>query len=49
MSDLSDPGALVVADNADFCPDYVARVRDLEQGYLSVPFADDVERSIKLG
>ncbi|NYZ12587.1 O-methyltransferase [Azospirillum sp. RWY-5-1] len=43
------PGALVVADNVDFCPGYVARVRDLTQGYLSVPFANDVELSMKLG
>lgn len=43
------PGALVVADNADFCPDYVARVRDPAQGYLSVPFGADVELSMKLG
>ena len=43
------PGALVVADNADFCPEYLARVRDPASGYLSVPFADDVELSLKLG
>ena len=43
------PGALVVADNADFCPDYVARVRDRARGYLSIPFGEDVELSIKLG
>jgi predicted O-methyltransferase YrrM len=43
------PGALVVADNADFCPDYLSRVRDPAQGYLSVPFAEDVELSMKLG
>jgi predicted O-methyltransferase YrrM len=43
------PGALVVADNADFCPEYLARVRAPDQGYLSVPFAEDVELSMKLG
>ncbi len=43
------PGALIVADNADFCPDYLACVRAPEQGYLSVPFAEDVELSMKLG
>lgn len=43
------PGALIVADNADFCPDYLARVRAPDQGYLSVPFAEDVELSMKLG
>ncbi|WP_437594152.1 O-methyltransferase [Sorangium sp. So ce1000] len=41
-------GACVVADNADASPEYVARVRSAGGGYLSVPFADDVELSIKL-
>lgn len=43
------PGALVIADNADYCPDYVARVRSREGGYLSLPFDEDVELSIRLG
>jgi predicted O-methyltransferase YrrM len=43
------PGALIVADNADHCPDYLARVRDPANGYLSVPFAADVELSMRLG
>lgn len=42
------PGALVVADNADFCPEYLARVRSLGGSYLSVPFAEDIELSIRL-
>jgi predicted O-methyltransferase YrrM len=42
------PGALIVADNADHCPDYVARVRAPGGGYLSVPFAHDVELSIRI-
>jgi predicted O-methyltransferase YrrM len=41
-------GALIVADNANWCPDYVARVRTPAEGYLSVPFAGDVELSMKL-
>ena len=41
-------GALVVADNADYSPEYLARVRSPDGGYLSVPFADDVELSMKL-
>ncbi len=41
-------GALIVADNADWSPEYLARVRDRGGGYLSVPFAGDVELSIKL-
>lgn len=42
------PGALVVADNADFCPEYLSRVRAPGSGYLSVPFGDDVELSLRL-
>lgn len=42
------PGALVVADNADMSPDYLKRVRSPEGGYLSVPFADDVELTMRL-
>src|ERR1700722_6803457 len=41
-------GALIVADNADWCPEYLARVRSPVEGYLSVPFAGDVELSMKL-
>ncbi|HEY2684700.1 MAG TPA: class I SAM-dependent methyltransferase [Steroidobacteraceae bacterium] len=41
-------GALVVADNADWSPEYLARVRAPTGGYLSVPFAGDVEVSMKL-
>ncbi|WEK46167.1 MAG: O-methyltransferase [Candidatus Andeanibacterium colombiense] len=43
------PGALIIADNADYCPEYLGRVRDPSNGYLSVPFAEDVELSMKLG
>jgi len=43
------PGALLVADDADCCPAYLARVRAPGQGYLSVPFAGDVELSMRLG
>lgn len=42
------PGAFVIADNADYNPDYVAYVRDPANGYLSVPFGDDVEVSLRL-
>ncbi len=41
-------GAIVVADNADCCPEYVARVRSAAEGYLSVPFGAEVEVSMKL-
>ncbi|MFK3790587.1 O-methyltransferase [Pseudomonas piscis] len=43
------PGALVVADNTDYCPEYLAHVRAPQNGYLSVPFADDIELSMRLG
>jgi predicted O-methyltransferase YrrM len=40
-------GALIVADNADDSPEYLARVRSAAGDYLSVPFADDVELSMR--
>ena len=43
------PGALIVADNADYSPDYLAQMRTPAKGYLSVPFGDDVELSLRLG
>ncbi|MGO4261036.1 O-methyltransferase [Lysobacter sp. TAB13] len=42
------PGALIVADNADYSPDYLAHVRSPASGYMSIPFADDVELSMRL-
>jgi predicted O-methyltransferase YrrM len=41
-------GALIVADNAEHSPEYLARVRSPAAGYLSVPFAADVELSMRL-
>jgi predicted O-methyltransferase YrrM len=41
-------GSLIVADNADWSPEYLARVRSAEGGYLSVPFGTDVELSMRL-
>jgi predicted O-methyltransferase YrrM len=41
-------GALIVADNANWSPEYLAKVRAPRQGYMSVPFAEDVELSIKV-
>ncbi len=43
------PGAIIIADNADFCPEYLEHVRAPGGGFLSVPFADDVELSMRLG
>lgn len=42
------PGALVIADNADLCPDYLSRVRSPASGYLSTPFAEDIELSMRM-
>lgn len=43
------PGALIVADNADYSPEYLAHVRSPASGYLSTPFAEDVELSMRIG
>ena len=43
------PGAFVVADNANENPEYVARMRSASGDYLSIPFGDDVELSMRLG
>jgi predicted O-methyltransferase YrrM len=43
------PGAVIVADNADYCPEYLERVRAPTGGYMSTPFDNDVELSIRLG
>jgi predicted O-methyltransferase YrrM len=43
------PGAMIIADNADYSPDYLAQIRAPGSGYLSLPFGDDVEVSMWLG
>lgn len=43
------PGAFIVADNADYSPEYLAYVRSPGSGYLSVPFAEDVELTMRIG
>ena len=48
LQDHLGSGALVVADNADHCPEYLARVRAPANGWLSSPFGDDVEVSMRL-
>ena len=48
VEDRMRPGAFVVADDADASPDYLARVRSARHGYLSTPFGDDVEVSMRL-
>ena len=48
VEDRLRPGALIVADNADHSPEYMEKVRWEGNGYLSVPFAEDVELSMRL-
>jgi predicted O-methyltransferase YrrM len=43
------PGAFVIADNADYSPDYLAYVRSPAHGYVSTPFGEDVELSMRIG
>ena len=43
------PGAFIVADDADKSPEYLARVRSPGGGYISMPFGEDVELSVRLG
>jgi len=43
------PGAILIADNADYCPEYLERVGEITNGYMSMPFTDEVEFSIRLG
>ncbi len=42
------PGALVIADDADYCPQYLDHVRLPAGGYMSTPFADDIELSMRV-
>ncbi len=41
-------GSLVLADNPDWSPDYLARIRDAAGGYVSVPFSNEVELTMRL-
>ncbi|WP_404709871.1 O-methyltransferase [Sphingomonas sp. MMS24-J13] len=41
-------GAAIVADNADHCPDYLEYVGNPANGYLSMPFTDEVELTVRL-
>jgi predicted O-methyltransferase YrrM len=41
-------GTLVIADNADYSPEYLERVRSKDSGYMSIPFDGEVEVSMRL-
>jgi predicted O-methyltransferase YrrM len=43
------PGAFIVADDADCSPEYLAHVRSPAKGYMSTPFGEDVELSMRIG
>lgn len=43
------PGSWILADNAEWAPEYLAKVRTPGMGYMSVPFADDIELSMRIG
>ncbi|MBW9054729.1 O-methyltransferase [Rhizobium mesosinicum] len=42
------PGALVIADDADNSPQYLDHVRSPMSGYMSTPFANDIELSMRV-
>lgn len=48
VEDRLRPGALIVADNADLCPNYLERVRAPGGGYMSISFAEDMELSMRV-
>jgi predicted O-methyltransferase YrrM len=43
------PGALIIADDAVYSPDYLAYVRSPASGYMSAPLAEGLELSMRLG
>ncbi|HWT58666.1 MAG TPA: class I SAM-dependent methyltransferase [Rhizobium sp.] len=40
-------GAIVIADDADACPQYLGYVRTPGRGYMSTPFSEDIELSMR--
>lgn len=48
VEDRLRPGAVIVADNADYCPDYLEQVGSVANGYRTMSFTDDVELSVRL-
>lgn len=49
VEDRLRPDAFIVADNADYSPDYLAYVRSPVNGYMSIPFGEDVALSMRVG
>lgn len=48
VEDRLCPGAVIVADNGDYCPDYLEHVSSIANGYYTTSFTDDVELSVRL-
>jgi hypothetical protein len=42
------PRAFIIADNADYSPEYLEYVRSPANGYMSTPFGGDVELSMRI-
>ena len=42
-------GGIVIADNTEWVPDYLSRMRCMDNGYLSVPLSDGLEISLRVG
>jgi predicted O-methyltransferase YrrM len=42
------PGALVLADDARYCADFVNKMRASASSYVSVPLAGDLEMAMRL-
>jgi predicted O-methyltransferase YrrM len=40
-------GAIIIADDADACPEYLGHVRAHGSGYMSTPFSEDIELSLR--
>ncbi|MCJ9749921.1 O-methyltransferase [Neorhizobium sp. BETTINA12A] len=49
VEDRLRPGALVLADDVDFSPEYLKHVRSQTASYLSTQVAEGIELSIRLG
>ncbi|OCP01716.1 MULTISPECIES: class I SAM-dependent methyltransferase [unclassified Ensifer] len=42
------PGALIIADDADNCPEYLDYIRSAPRTFLSTSFADDIDVTMRL-
>ncbi|MDR1385966.1 MAG: class I SAM-dependent methyltransferase [Planctomycetaceae bacterium] len=49
VEDRLRPGSLIVADDADYSPEYLFRVRSSAKGYISTSLNEGVELSVRIG